>query len=43
MGHSDARMGRSAMLFLPAKVLEGLIGVWTRTTMKPRELRLVQP
>lgn len=29
MGHSNARMGRAAMLFLPAKVIEGLIGVWT--------------
>lgn len=29
MEHSDARMGRAALLFLPAKVVEGLIGVWT--------------
>ncbi|MGI6335763.1 MAG: lipopolysaccharide biosynthesis protein [Eubacteriales bacterium] len=29
MDRSDARMGRAALLFLPAKVLEGLIGVWT--------------
>ena len=29
MKHSDARMGRAALLFLPAKIVEGLIGVWT--------------